>query len=863
LFWVALLGIVLTGSLPKKTFGDCIDYGTFIHQVGSASGQTDYTSMDVALYGNYAYVTGTNSLSYVGSVFVFDISNPTSPSLVNTVELSRRAFGLAVSGSYLYVANDYDGLKIYSLSIPTSPVLVGTMDTPNEALDVVVSGPHAFVADWGSGLQVIDISSPGSPSIVGSVDTPGLANGIDVPGLYGGSLVLVADEANGLEAIDVSNPGAPAIVGSLNTPVNAQGVAVSGNYAYVVDDEFGLRIVDITNAASMALVGSVRTARPEGVTVDGSRAFVAGQDFEVVDISDPSSPAIVGGVQVASRAVAVSGSYAFAADYHGVAVIDVSAVVDINNPSSPPFLGNVETYITDVTVSGSYAYVAALDFKVIDISDPGAPTVVGTVGFPFNQPAGVAVSGSYAYVTDPYGYDPESTQSGRLRIIDISNPASPTQVGSVHSTGGKVWGPASGIAVSGDYVYVACPDENDPLTGPGSLQVIDVSKPTRPSTVATVPVPEFPCYSIATSGPYAYVTGFKETITTYPVFSVTRTTGVRVIDISSPWTPVMVGGLTLTSPPNSNTWYQVVAAGNYLYVAGSPALQVIDVSDPTAPAIVATYLGNSRDLAVQGSNAYLIGGTEIRVVDIQNPLSPTTKGVGYLSGGTRAVTANSSYLFVGGDLKGDPDVTGLFIYPLQCPAVTPVRLSSFVAFPQSNGIALKWATSSEADFSGFHVHRSTQADGGYERLTRELVRPGANYSFLDTEVTAGITYYYRLEALDRTGNREFFGPVSARMDAGSAVGMMPTLGLAFPNPVHVGSTTIPFALASAGKVRIRVLDLAGREVVVLLDELAEPGEHSVLWDGRNKQGETVPAGIYLYQIQTSAFEATRKLVRLR
>ena len=139
LFGVALLGIFLTGSLPKKTFGDCIDYGTFIHQVGSASGQTGYTSVDVALYGNYAYVTGTNSLSSVGSVFVFDISNPTSPSLVNTVDLSRRAFGLAVSGSYLYVANDYDGLKIYSLSTPTSPILVGSMDTPNEALDVVIS----------------------------------------------------------------------------------------------------------------------------------------------------------------------------------------------------------------------------------------------------------------------------------------------------------------------------------------------------------------------------------------------------------------------------------------------------------------------------------------------------------------------------------------------------------------------------------------------------------------------------------------------------------------------------------------------------------------------------------------------------
>ena len=153
-----------------------------------------------------------------------------------------------------------------------------------------------------------------------------------------------------------------------------------------------------------------------------------------------------------------------------------------------------------------------------------------------------------------------------------------------------------------------------------------------------------------------------------------------------------------------------------------------------------------------------------------------------------------------------------------------------------------------------------KANGGYERLTRELVLPGADYSLLDTEVTPGITYYYRLEALDRTGNREFFGPVSARMEPGDS--FRTQLGQAFPNPLSE-STTIPFTLVSPGNIRIRVLDLTGREVRVLLDAVAEPGEQSVIWNGRNERGERVPAGMYLYELRTSGFMATKKLVRLR
>jgi hypothetical protein len=104
--------------------------------------------------------------------------------------------------------------------------------------------------------------------------------------------------------------------------------------------------------------------------------------------------------------------------------------------------------------------------------------------------------------------------------------------------------------------------------------------------------------------------------------------------------------------------------------------------------------------------------------------------------------------------------------------------------------------------------------------------------------------------------------VSAVAEPGD-IGRKALLGQAFPNPVYEGSSTIPFTLPSAEKVRVRVLDIAGREVRVLLDRMAGAGAQSVTWNGLDDAGRTVPSGIYFYELGTSDFTATRKLVRLR
>ena len=63
------------------------------------------------------------------------------------------------------------GLQVIDISTPTAPVIVGSVDTPGYAVGVSVANGYAYVAAGRSGLQVIDISTPTAPVIVGSVDT--------------------------------------------------------------------------------------------------------------------------------------------------------------------------------------------------------------------------------------------------------------------------------------------------------------------------------------------------------------------------------------------------------------------------------------------------------------------------------------------------------------------------------------------------------------------------------------------------------------------------------------------------------------------------------------------------------------------
>ena len=84
-----------------------------------------------------------------------------------------------------------------------------------------------------------------------------------------------------------------------------------------------------------------------------------------------------------------------------------------------------------------------------------------------------------------------------------------------------------------------------------------------------------------------------------------------------------------------------------------------------------------------------------------------------------------------------------------------------------------------------------------------------------------------------------------------------------PNPFNP-STTIRFALAEAGSVDLRILDIRGLEITRLLDScLLAAGPHSLTWDGLDARGEVLPSGVYFYRLEAGGGRETRKMLLLK
>ena len=79
----------------------------------------------------------------------------------------------------------------------------------------------------------------------------------------------------------------------------------------------------------------------------------------------------------------------------------------------------------------------------------------------------------------------------------------------------------------------------------------------------------------------------------------------------------------------------------------------------------------------------------------------------------------------------------------------------------------------------------------------------------------------------------------------------------YPNPFNP-STIISYQIASAGKVSLKVYDVLGKEVAVLVDEYRDAGLYTVNFNGSN-----LASGIYLYKLESGSFVSTKKLVLLR
>lgn len=185
----------------------------------------------------------------------------------------------------------------------------------------------------------------------------------------------------------------------------------------------------------------------------------------------------------------------------------------------------------------------------------------------------------------------------------------------------------------------------------------------------------------------------------------------------------------------------------------------------------------------------------------------------------------------------------------------PVELTSFTASVSDKNVTLNWTTATEINNYGFEVQKSTDKNNwvsaGFVNgsgSTTEI----RSYSFMDINPLTGISYY-RLKQIDFDGSYEYSNIIEVTLNHVYSF----ELEQNYPNPFNP-STIINYQIPSDGIVTLKIYDILGNEVKLLVNEFKTAGRYSINFDGSN-----LATGVYVYKIQAGNFTSNRKMMLVK
>ncbi|MDP8239384.1 MAG: hypothetical protein P9X24_09865 [Candidatus Hatepunaea meridiana] len=283
--------------------------------------------------------------------------------------------------------------------------------------------------------------------------------------------------------------------------------------------------------------------------------------------------------------------------------------------------------------------------------------IVGSLYDNWGRAGGIKIEGHFAFV---------QTERTGIRILDISNPAIPVEIGKYNEPNLRLR-----YEVYDNNLYVAVNQ---------GLNIVDVTDPANPRLIGSNDSLGY-VYGIAFNGGYAYLTSGDASF--------------RVLDVSNRTVLREIGRCELPFVSAS-----VVIRDNYAYIAGGDSgVFVVDITDKMNPYIVSSckiycyqeYLGSAWSLEVRGDYIYIIDGMQtviqdgLYILDISNPIEPVQVGFHNTEGRAYGLAVKDDYVYVADSKAGQyfPDeYVGLRIIEVLDPAdpVEIVFLSTKDAF---------------------------------------------------------------------------------------------------------------------------------------------------------------------------------------
>jgi hypothetical protein len=270
-------------------------------QSGAQLGFVPVEASALAVSGSVLWAAG-GSLKGLTAI---DISDPTTPAVAGNFGNDEHTYvDLTASGDRVYTIEGADAVHVFDVSDPTDPQLVSTLD--DWASVVAASGDRVFLSG-----SIVDVhgmkSETGVPLRVYDASTSAVLGEFDdlagaVSGAWtDGSVAFIIDPPY-FRVLDVSNSDAPRELSSVIVPGLQDTIRVRDGVA-IVYGRAKVNFIDVRDIYHPKLYGTwdAQGHPPGGAGFTGENTVVEANDhsgMHVVDYSDPTNPRIIGSINM-------------------------------------------------------------------------------------------------------------------------------------------------------------------------------------------------------------------------------------------------------------------------------------------------------------------------------------------------------------------------------------------------------------------------------------------------------------------------------------------------------------------------------------------------------------------------------------
>lgn len=674
-------------------------------------------ALDAAFHGDYAYVAGGSDTI----LRVIDLTDPALPREVAVVPESG-AFGgsIKILDSYAFVGDPSQGLHVIDISNPLSPAKIGELECGSVNDLTILSNNYLYIVTDTGQLKLIRIANPANPeaiSIGGDGDyaialpgvTQALAIALQEENLYigtregvllynrgdiqkprlitqlptvkavgdieiRGQIVFLAlngeseSDDGEVQTIDFSNPSNPHLLDTYITPGGGHSITSAGQYLYLTDAD-GCVVLNAADPSMMFPVGrlDLLTSGPySSIAASGNTTLMTSANTGLVsfDVTRYRHRPIINGVETNAALLVIHGTDFGSSQGHSevrlngvdlttgilwsdtlisvplaqsTSTTDKVIIVTENGIATPypcpefrlfaeiDSIPSPNTILT-MHVTDSWAFLGTGNMtRLVDVHHPDALALSQNIGT--NGYYGICQQENVLYLGGFY-----------FHAFDISDPGAPIKL----PTNDSSFAFMSAIQVRDDMLYAGSFLSDE-------LNIYNIADISNRVLLNTLPVPGL-VVDMQIVGDRLYLLVGGTDSRDYVI--------VQIYGLDNPSTPQLLGEIQYPSTTTGTNLGFAVHDTYLLAPADTLGLNVIDVSDPATPTIVAhlpAFWGTPEachflDVTVAENLAFVSTDYPqgVAVFDLVEPENLAFSGWGQFSDGTHRLAVDGTTLLVTG-----------------------------------------------------------------------------------------------------------------------------------------------------------------------------------------------------------------------